>query len=100
MFTTKNISLGGTFLQGYVQASYEKLVSIFGEPQNEGDGYKVDCEWAIEFDDGTIASIYNWKNGKNYCGSLGLEIEKITNWNVGGRNPKALELVEKTLKIT
>ena len=87
-FETHNdisINANGTCLQGYITAHYYQLVDIFGEP-TESDGYKVDAEWYIEFEDGTVGTIYNWKNGPNYCGADGTPVEYITEWNVGGKN--------------
>ena len=94
----KTTNVGGTFLQGYIKASYEQLVKTFGEPHDpNGDNYKTDVEWAFEFADGTIATLYNWKNGKNYLGEAeGLELNDIYEWNVGGNSDKAVaKLLEK-----
>lgn len=85
----KKINIGGTCLQGYIEASYERLVSLFGQPCN-GDAYKIDAEWIVEFDDGTITTIYNWKNGKNYCGNEGENVENMTDWHIGGHNKDAV----------
>jgi hypothetical protein len=57
----------GTSLRGYIRTTYQNLVEVLGEPtlgpySNEGDG-KVSCEWGIEFDDGTIVTVYDWKTG-------------------------------------
>ena len=87
-FETHNdqyIDANGTCLQGYINAHYSQLVDIFGEP-TESDGYKVDAEWYIEFEDGTVGTIYNWKNGPNYLGDEGTLVEYITQWNVGGKH--------------
>ena len=86
----------GTHLQGYITADYFKLVKLFGEP-GCGDDYKTDAEWSVKFDDGTIATIYNWKNGKNYCGSDGQAVESIRNWNVGGFNSNAVARIKELL---
>ena len=94
----KTTNVGGTFLRGYIKASYEQLVKTFGEPHDpDGDNYKTDVEWAFEFADGTIATLYNWKNGKNYLGEAeGLEVNDIYEWNVGGNSDKAVaKLLEK-----
>ena len=94
----KTTNVGGTFLQGYIKASYEQLVKTFGEPHDpDGDNYKTDVEWAFEFADGTIATLYNWKNGKNYLGEAeGLELNDSYEWNVGGNSDKAVaKLLEK-----
>jgi hypothetical protein len=68
------------WLIGYIDCSYADLVKVFGEPTAERDGYKVDVEW--EFDN--KISIYNWKDGKNYLGDDGMEVEDITDWHIGG----------------
>ena len=94
----KTTNVGGTFLQGYIKASYEQLVKTFGEPHDpDGDNYKTDVEWAFKFADGTVATIYNWKNGHNYLGEAeGLELNDIYEWNVGGNSDKAVsKLLEK-----
>ncbi len=95
MEATENI--GGTSLQGYIKASYEQLLQTFGEPNPKlCDNYKTDVEWAFKFADGTVATLYNWKNGKNYNGDDGLELNHIYEWNVGGFNEKAVsKLLEK-----
>jgi len=69
---TKAIEANGTHLQGNVGATYQELVEVFGEPiRYDSDGTthmnnKTDAEWRISFEDGTIATIYNYKNGLNY----------------------------------
>lgn len=77
--------INGTCLQGYIHAHYRDLIKKFGEP-GTGDGYKLDAEWIIEFEDGTVASVYNWKNGLNYCGNNGIPVEHIYVWHIGGKN--------------
>ena len=96
MEATENV--GGTSLQGYIKASYEQLLQTFGAPNPKlCDNYKTDVEWAFKFADGTVATLYNWKNGHNYLGEAeGLELNDIYEWNVGGFNEKAVsKLLEK-----
>ena len=95
MEKTENVY--GTSLQGYIKASYEQLLNAFGAPhEGMSDNYKTDVEWAFEFADGTIATLYNWKNGKNYLGDEGSELNDIYEWNVGGKSEKAVsKLLEK-----
>lgn len=98
-FTTRNDykKSTGTCLQGYIDADFFDLVNLFGEPL-EGDGYKVDAEWIIEFDNGEIATIYNYKDGYNYNGpETGTPTELITDWHIGGKSKKAVELVSDLL---
>lgn len=86
------IAISGTCLQGEVDVSYRTLERIFGEPC-EGDQYKTDANWYIKFEDGTIASIYNYKDGKNYNGAEGAPTNKIRDWHIGGNDKKAVENV-------
>ena len=68
-----DISKVGTSLQGYVQCSYDDLVNTFGTPTIEGGmETKIEVEWNLtfydpskHFDEVQIATIYNWKNGKD-----------------------------------
>ena len=94
----ESIDVNGSCLQGYITAKYQDLVDAFGKPTSS-DGYKVDAEWEIKFEDGTIATIYNWKNGRNYNGNDGLDVEYITEWNIGGFEERAAELVHDVLKF-
>ena len=97
MEATENV--GGTSLQGYIKASYEQLLQTFGAPNSTlCDNYKTDVEWAFEFADGTVATLYNWKNGKNYLGDEGLELNDIYEWNVGGFNDKAVSRLLEQLR--
>lgn len=83
----------GTCLQGYVDISYEKLVNAFGEPE-EGDGYKTDAEWVLRFEDSTVATIYNYKDGVNYNGpEEGIPTELIEDWHIGGVSKIAVQRV-------
>jgi hypothetical protein len=100
-FTTHNqaqIDINGTHLQGYVDAKYAELVSLFGKP-TDGDGYKVDAEWVLRFEDGEVATIYNYKNGKNYCGDEGLAVEQIGNWHIGGNRKSVVDKVQIALDL-
>lgn len=97
-FVTHNdreIDVNGTFLVGEINADYNTLVSAFGEPAEGID--KIDVTWKIKFSDGTIATIYNYKDGKNYLGESGMATEKITNWHIGGKSSKAFSCVEEVL---
>lgn len=81
--SVNEVSPDMTSLKGSITTTYTKLVQRYGEPC-ESDGYKSDAEWIIEWEDGLIGTVYNWKNGKNYLGNSGKEVENITDWNIGG----------------
>ncbi len=89
----------GTGLLDAINISYRRLVELFGEPDHyqpdPDDNFisKVDAEWMLQFDDGTVATIYNYKNGENYLAEDGVPVEYITDWNIGGCNRKAADLV-------
>ena len=100
-YTTHNtteIDINGTSLQGVLTATYKELCDLFGKPF-DGDGYKVDAEWGVRFEDGTVATIYNWKNGKNYCGAEGKAVEQIMDWHIGGVSNAAVDKVQITLDL-
>ena len=42
---------------------------------------KTDWQWIIRAEDGTVATVYNWKNGPN---SGGFKADCIAEWNIGG----------------
>ena len=89
--------ISGTSLRGTITIGYLDLVKVFGPPHSNGDGYKVDAEWDLRFSDGTIATIYNWKDGKNYCGDEGECVENIRDWHIGGKDYRAVEYVFEAL---
>lgn len=93
-FTTDNVSIDGTWLQGRIVATRRELESVFGAP-SDGDGYKVTTEWDILFDDGTVSAIYDWKRYE--MGAPAMD-ERIT-WNVGGKTFVAVERVEDALLV-
>ena len=97
MNSTKEIETAGTSLQGYVETTKAELVSVFGEPIWFGDdGDKVTIEWGIRFEDGTIATIYDWKRYE-----LGTpQNDELMTYNIGGFNPRAVELVKQALELT
>jgi hypothetical protein len=88
-----------TGLQGNIIADYARLVEVFGEPNSDGDEYKVQKEWVIMFADGTFATIYDWKEGDAYNGEgQGKHYTKVTDWHIGGESRRAVELVTMTVE--
>lgn len=85
----------GTWLQGYTTATRRELEAAFGAPAFEGEGDKVTTEWEILFDDGIVATIYDWKRYE--LGAPAMD-ERIT-WNIGGRDPIAVERVKDALLV-
>lgn len=81
----------GTSLVGYVDTDYHTLVRVFGEPDRE-DQDKVQAEWRLQFPDGTIATIYDWKR-------YGMSPESCQVWHVGGFGVEALVNVKDALGL-
>lgn len=87
----KSLNANGTSYQGRLDIGYSILRDIFGNPKGpSGDG-KVDAEWIIRFDNGVIATIYNYKNGLSYLGNEGTPTEEIRDWHIGGFNGQAAD---------
>ena len=84
-FVTGDFDVVGTCLQGHINTSYDRLVETFGQPTiyegDETDG-KVQAEWTIKFNDGTLATLYDWKTG--------VSPESVTEWNIGGHSQAAV----------
>jgi hypothetical protein len=99
-FQTHNqtqVSTGGTSYVGEIKADYKDLKRIFGRPLGESGDGKTDAEWEIAFEDGEVATIYNWKDGKNYNGASGIAKTKITNWHVGGHSKGVVSRIQYIL---
>ncbi len=79
----------GTQLVGYIHTTYKNLVKTFGEPDIQ-DGYKSRVKWWIKFEDGTKASIYDWKDEK--------PLGKVREWNVGSENTDVLVNLRKMFR--
>lgn len=90
-----------TCLQGHLNAEYYVLNKLFGNPL-PGDGYKIQAEWVIEFEDPEnegktlVGTIYDWKMGDEYLGEGEGTLPKyIESWNIGGHSPRVVDLITK-----
>lgn len=87
----------GTSLQGCVNISFNKLVKVFGKPNFDslsGDD-KVRVEWNIKFKNGTVATIYDWKN---YDKSNDWVKKNEKEWHIGGKSDAAVLMVITEIK--
>jgi len=87
--------VNGTGLSGYIDISHADLVAKLGESTDYFDNYKSDAEWVIQFGNGQIATIYNYKDGRNYMGADGKDKEDIREWHIGGRGAAVLKSVSE-----
>ena len=85
----------GTCLQGYVVTTLRNLSEAFGEPEYYGDSHdKVIFEWVLEFSDGTIATIYDWKS------EVEPNFDELMQYHIGGFNGDAvLRVTERMEKL-
>jgi hypothetical protein len=77
--------------QGSVYATFDQLVALFGEPFGSSADGKVQAMWQVKFGDGTIATIYDYKE-------YDTAVEDVTCWSVGGHSERAEKLVEAILR--
>lgn len=81
-------------LKGYVTTTFAHIKSVLGDPiyGPTNDPYdKVSCEWIITFQDGTTASVYDYKTGKTPMGEY--------SWHIGGNSSKAVEYISHLLGV-
>jgi|ERR1035437_6161397 hypothetical protein len=86
--------------QESLRARYDELVEAFGGPNAPEALYsqESDVRWTITGQDGTVATIYNWKDGPAYLGSRGTPVEDLCDWHVAGHDRRAVELVQAVLE--
>ena len=84
----------GTFYVGELNTTRARISKVFGEPIEYGEGDKVTLEWGIVFEDGTIATIYDWKRYEQGAPAL----DESYTYHVGGHSKEALVLVDQALK--
>jgi len=85
---TNDANSNFTSFRGSVFTTYDKLVQVFGNPDfgpDDTDADKVTCEWKLQFEDGTVATIYDWKTGSTPF----YEYE----WHIGGKSAEAVDRV-------
>lgn len=79
----------GTHLVGHLTTTYRDLVATFGQPTHFAIDDKTTAEWGLIFEDGTVATIYDYYTEATPLGTY--------EWHVGGRDRHALELVAAAL---
>ena len=84
MIKKTNKSLDGTSFHGATfSAALADLQIILGAPNHTSDHHdKVQNEWELELEDGTIFTVYDWKEYRRYTDKETIE------WHIGGRSQK------------
>lgn len=85
-----SININMSSLSGYVTATLEELIQVFGLPTYvlEDPREKVQTEWTLEID-GVVATIYNWKTGSTPAGQY--------RWHIGGFGRGEVDLVQRAV---
>ena len=93
MIKKTNKSLDGTSFHGATfSATLADLQVILGAPNGGGDHHdKVQNEWELELEDGTVFSVYDWKEYRRYTDKETIE------WHIGGMNLKDTFVAQDTL---
>jgi hypothetical protein len=93
MIKKTNKSLDGTSFHGAtISATLADLQVILGAPTHGGDHHdKVQNEWEMELEDGTVFSVYDWKEYRRYTDKETIE------WHIGGMNQKDTFVAQDTL---
>jgi hypothetical protein len=73
--------VGATHFRGYVEAAYEHIVAEFGDPVGGSADGKTQVEWRTVFEDGTVATIYDYK--------CDCDPRRHRLWHVGGEPDSA-----------
>lgn len=88
-------NIGGTSLMGCIDTTYSRLVSVFGDPHLV-NGDKTNAEWILMFNDGTIATIYDWKEPTVPLGCH--NCHNCHNWHIGGLSQNPVQRVTDVLR--
>jgi hypothetical protein len=93
MIKKTNKSLDGTSFHGAtISATLADLQIILGAPNQTSDQYdKVQNEWEMELEDGTVFSVYDWKEYRRYAD------KELIEWHIGGMNQKDTFVAQDTL---
>ena len=89
-FTT-DANANMTGFKGEFPITYTELVEIFGQP-NDGPNADLDkttCEWRLQFEDGTVATIYDYKVGYTPMNEY--------EWHIGGHDSEAVVRVHECI---
>ena len=93
MIKATNKSLDGTSFHGNtISATLADLMNVLGAPHGIGEqNDKVQNEWELELEDGTVFSVYDWKEYRRYSDTETIE------WHIGGRSQKDTFVAQDTL---
>lgn len=80
-------NINETHLQGYVKTTLDDLIQTFGVPQEGFD--KSTVEWSLQFEDGIVATIYDYKEDTTP--------KYLYDWHIGGHTSLAATRIGEIL---
>jgi hypothetical protein len=98
---SENVQAYGTSLVDKIEVTFAELTKVFGKRTFGASGdNKCAAQWHLLFEDGTVATIYDYKECIAYCGrKRGKKVGDITDWHIGGNSERAAILVKKELGL-
>lgn len=84
----------GTAQVGVIEADYDQLVDVFGQPGLYASD-KSRREWVVVFEDDIVATIYDFLPEHGH-----LPVPAVLDWHVGGTSPDALIRVREAMGRT
>jgi hypothetical protein len=79
----------GTSLMGYIETTFNNIEDVFGAPERGVE--KTSAIWTMTFDDGEVATIYDYNATDTDYGKR--------KWHIGGFSPEMVDRVKGWLKI-
>lgn len=86
--------VSGTSFHGKtITATADELIAIFGPPSadSNGMGEKTNLEWDLITDDGTVFTIYDWKEYRK------LSMDEPVEWHIGSHSKDDSDKVFSTI---
>ena len=92
----------GTLRQGHIRVPFSKVAEVFGPPSRGTQGDQTAFAWAVTFEDGTVATIYDFKASSLYGEPDAptpdeMIASEFEDWHVGGFSKDALFRVLEVL---
>lgn len=92
--TASHLVNGTSFHDVTIKTSINQLTKVLGEPSiqdNTGED-KVNVEWEVITDDGTVGTIYDWKEYRRLGG------DDLIEFHIGGHNKSDTLIIKNELK--
>ena len=92
--------IDGLSRQGCAPFPYDRIVEVFGKPDETPWSDESAFTWSITFDDGTVASLYDYKASSLYDERLPSPEQMkrdFRDWSIGGKGWPAVDLVIRAL---